>query len=113
MQNNTLYKSSQFKARTGPKPSQNYGFLRLLRRTTHFTSFRDLRLELVLSPIIVNTRYKRVLNHELNYKYVLNHKYIPNNNPYTNNTSLSLKIWLQPLQLTKKTYYCSYTHKTH
>jgi hypothetical protein len=47
-----------------------------LRRITRFTSLRDLRLELILSPIIANIRHKRVLN----------------NNPYTNNTSLPLKI---------------------
>ena len=59
-------------------------------------SLRDLRLELVLSPIIANIYYKRVLNDEyvLNDECVLNNKYVPNDNTYTNNTSLSLKIWL-------------------
>jgi hypothetical protein len=48
-------------------------------------SLRDLRPELVLSPIIANIRHERVLNDE----------HVLNNNPYTNNTSLPLKIWLR------------------
>ena len=78
--------------------------MRLLRKITRFINFRDLRLKLVLSPIIVNIYYKHVLNDEriLNDKYILNnkrvlndniyYKYILNNNPSINNTSLSPKI---------------------
>ena len=80
-----FHKSKDLKARTSPKPFLDYRFLRLLHRIIRFMSLRDLRLKLVLSPIIVNICYKRVLNH----------KYILNNNFYINNTSLPLKIWLR------------------
>jgi hypothetical protein len=46
---------------------------------TLYFQYRDLRPELVLSPIIANTRHERVLN----------------DNPYTNNTSLPPKTWLR------------------
>ena len=57
-------------------------------------SLRDLRLELVLSPIIANIRHKRVLNN----KYILNdntyYKRVLNDNPFINNTFLPPKTWL-------------------
>jgi hypothetical protein len=62
-----FYKFKDLKARTSPKPFLDYRFLCLLRRIIYFISLRYLRLELVLSPIIVNIRYKRVLNN----KYIL------------------------------------------
>ena len=60
-----------------------------------FISFYNLRLELVLSPRIVN----------IYYKYILNNKRILNKNLYINNTSLPLKTWLYLPQITKKTSY--------
>ena len=71
-----FYKSKDLKARISPKPFLDYKFLRPLYKTIRFTSLCNLRPELVLSPIIVNSYYKCV----------------PNNNSYTNNTPLPLKI---------------------
>ena len=77
-----FYKSKDLKAKTNFKPFLDYRFLRLSHKIIRFTSLRDLRLELVLSLIIVNIHYK----------------YILNNNPYINNTSVS--ITLQPNNIT-------------
>ena len=49
-------------ARISPKPFLNYKFLYLLYRTIRFTSFYNLRPELVLNPIIADSCHERVLN---------------------------------------------------
>jgi hypothetical protein len=67
-----FYKSKDLKARTSPKPFLDCKFLHLLYRITRFISLCNLRLELVLSPIIADLYYKRVLN----------------DNPYTKRQSL-------------------------
>ena len=67
-----FYKSKDLKAKISPKPFLDYRFLRLLHRITCFISFYNLRLELVLNPIIINICYKCVLNN----KHILNNKYI-------------------------------------
>ena len=62
-----FYKSKDLKARTSFKPFLDYRFLCPSRKITCFMSLCDLRLELVLNPIIVNICHERVLND----KYIL------------------------------------------